>query len=74
MKVVVKLFASLRTNREKEILMDLKEDSTPKTIMEQIYIPEDDVAIIMINGRRKEIDTVIQENDTISFFPPVGGG
>lgn len=74
MKIFVKLFASLRDNREKEQYMDFKEDMTPKDIIENLGIPVEDVAIIMINGRRVELDSQIVENDTIALFPPVGGG
>ena len=73
-KIFVKLFASLRDNREKEQYMDFKEDMTPKDIIENLGIPVEDVAIIMINGRRVELDSQIVENDTIALFPPVGGG
>lgn len=74
MKITVKLFANLRDNREKEQLMDLVKEMTPRDVIEKIGIPFEDVAIIMINGRRKEPDTVLLENDTVALFPPVGGG
>ncbi|TCO77396.1 MoaD/ThiS family protein [Marinisporobacter balticus] len=74
MKIKVKLFATLRINREKEMLMDLPEGATPKDIIGQLSIPEEDVAILFINGRGRKIDTIIAENDTVSIFPPVGGG
>ena len=74
MKLVVKLFASLRAGRAKEIIIELSRASTPKAIIKELNIPEEDVAIIMINGRRSEIDTQLKENDTVSLFPPVGGG
>lgn len=74
MKIVVKLFANLRDNREKEQSMDLREGMTPKDVIEKLEIPFEDVAIIMINGRRKEPDTELVEDDTLALFPAVGGG
>ena len=74
LKIFVKLFANLRDNREKEQYMDFKEGMTPKDVIENLGIPVGDVAIIMINGRRVELDTVILEDDTVALFPPVGGG
>lgn len=56
------------------MLMDLPEGATPKDIIGQLSIPEEDVAILFINGRGRKIDTIIAENDTVSIFPPVGGG
>lgn len=74
MNVVVKLFASLRINNEKEYILDVAEGSTPIDIIHQLNISEEDAAIVMINGRRKELDTVLFEDDIISIFPLVGGG
>lgn len=74
MEVTVKLFASLRIDREKEMIMDLPTGATTLDIIEKLDIPKEDVAIIMINGRGKTLETVIVENDTVSLFPPVGGG
>ena len=74
MKILVKVFANLREGREKEQIMELPEGSTPKDVAKSLLIPFDDVAIIMINGRRAEGDVELLENDTLALFPPVGGG
>ncbi len=74
MKVLVKLFANLRDNREKEQLMDLEEGMVPRDVIEKLGIPFEDVAIIMINGKRKEADALLLQDDTVAIFPPVGGG
>lgn len=74
MNITVRLFANLRINNEKEMLIDLPEGSTPKDIIKLLGITEEDAAIIMINGRSKDFNSIIEENDTVSIFPPVGGG
>lgn len=74
MQVKVKLFATLRNNREKEMMMDLAEGATPKNIIKRLNISEEEATIIMINGRGAKLDTVLADNDIISIFPPVGGG
>ncbi|AOT73257.1 molybdopterin synthase sulfur carrier subunit [Geosporobacter ferrireducens] len=74
MQIKVKLFATLRNNREKEMMMDLAEGATPKDIIERLNISEEEATIIMINGRGAKLDTAIADNDTVSIFPPVGGG
>ncbi|WP_236932645.1 MoaD/ThiS family protein [Geosporobacter ferrireducens] len=73
-QIKVKLFATLRNNREKEMMMDLAEGATPKDIIERLNISEEEATIIMINGRGAKLDTAIADNDTVSIFPPVGGG
>lgn len=74
MQITVKLFATLRNNREKEMTMDLDPNATPKDIIERLNIAQEEAAIIMINGRGAKLDTVLRDNDIVSIFPPVGGG
>jgi molybdopterin converting factor small subunit len=73
-QIKVKLFATLRKNREKEMMMDLVQGATPKDILERLNIREEEATIIMINGRGAIPDQVLEDNDTVSIFPPVGGG
>lgn len=74
MKITVKLFATLRENREKEVLHDIDEGTTPKDIIEGLDIPLKDVTIIMVNGRRVDVETELKDGDVLALFPPVGGG
>lgn len=54
--------------------LDLKEGSTPLEVSQGLKIPEEDVAIIMINGRGAKKDSPLKEGDVLALFPPVGGG
>lgn len=72
--VTVRLFATLRENRGKELFLQFEGKVTPKEIIEKLNIPEEDVAILLINGRDGSLDTYLEDNDVISIFPPVGGG
>lgn len=74
MRITVKLFAGLRTNNKKELFLNIMEGATPRDIIRQLNISEKDATIIMINGRNRGLDTVLYEGDTVSIFPPVGGG
>jgi len=74
MKIKVKLFATLRTNRDKEMDLDLHEKTTPGDILKLLGIPHKDAAIIMINGRHSKLNAGLTENDIVAFFPAVGGG
>ena len=74
MKIRVKLFASLRAKHEKEMELELHETITPADILDLLRIPHEDVAIIMINGRHSKLNAGLTENDTVAFFPAVGGG
>ena len=72
--VKVRLFATLRTNREKEMDMELPEGTAPEEIIRYLGIPAKDAAILMINGRAAMLDTILADSDVLSIFPPVGGG
>lgn len=72
--VTVRLFATLRQNREKEMIMEVPDGATTKDIIERLNIHQKDAAILFINGRGAKLDTILEDNDTVSIFPPLGGG
>ncbi len=74
MQIKVKLFATLRQGRGKEMFLELPEGAASQNIIDRLEIPKEDVAILLINGRDGELDTILKEADTVSIFPPVGGG
>lgn len=74
MQITVRLFATLRDGRGKVIMMEMPIDSMPKDILERLQISEQEVSILLINGKDREMDTPLMESDVLSIFPPVGGG
>jgi len=74
MKITVKLFATFRIGREKIQVMDLQEGTTPESIASALEIDIKDIAILLINGRDREMNSSLAEGDVLSIFPPVGGG
>ena len=74
MNVTVRLFATLREGRGKELSLDLPEGSTPASVAERLGIGIRDIAILLVNGRDGKADGSLAEGDRVSFFPPVGGG
>jgi molybdopterin converting factor small subunit len=74
MQIKVRLFATLREGRGKEMYLELEEDHIPQDIIEKLRIPAEDVAILLINGRDGQLDTKLKDLDVVSIFPPVGGG
>lgn len=73
-KVKVRLFASLRENREKEMEINLNKGSIVLDIIEDLKIDRKDAAIILVNGRIGNINSLLVDNDIVSIFPPIGGG
>ncbi len=74
MNVTVKLFASLRTNRFSVREWRCETDQSVGDVLVDLGIPEEDAALIFINGRHAEPSSVLREGDVLALFPPVGGG
>ena len=74
LKIKVKLFATFRNGRGKEVFFDVEPGAIVENIIEQLGIKEEDIAILLINGRDGKLDSQLKEDDYISLFPPVGGG
>lgn len=74
MQIKVRLFATLREGRGKELFLDFENEATPGMIFQQLAIPEKEVAILLVNGMDGKPDQGLKDGDTVSIFPPVGGG
>lgn len=74
MKIEVRLFATLRENRDKIMAMDLVEGTTSRDIIAKLDIAAEEAAILLINGRHGSLDSPLKDKDVVSIFPPVGGG
>ncbi len=74
MKIEVRLFATLRNGRKKTLNIEVDRDSPVIEILELLDIRQEDVALLLVNGRDRDLDTLLVEGDVLSLFPPVGGG
>ena len=74
MTVTVKLFATLREGRGKVIPLEYDTMPDLRTITAELQIPEEDIAILLLNGQDARLGDVPKDSDVISIFPPVGGG
>lgn len=73
-KTLVKLFATLREGRDKTVHVPWHDRLTPRMILKELAIPEEEVAILLVNGRTGTMDQPLEREDYLSVFPPVGGG
>ncbi len=74
MDIEVRFFATLREGRGKKVYLDYEEGIDSYNIIRLFKIKEEDVAILLINGRNGELNTKLSKGDIVSIFPPVGGG
>jgi molybdopterin converting factor small subunit len=78
-EVELYLYGSLRKyapDREigEGMVMHLKKKSTINDLLSLLMIPSKEIKIILVNGRHKELDEIISENDRIAIFPAIAGG
>lgn len=74
MKVTIKLFATLRNGRGKVLEKNYPQETLIKDIVKDLGIDEKDVAILLKNGISATMDNEPLDGDTLSIFPPIGGG
>ena len=74
MQITVKLFANFRNNRFKDTLKTISPNTTVRKIVQELAIAEEELGVILINGRHGRVDQILAEGDALSLFPLVGGG
>jgi sulfur-carrier protein len=74
MHVTVKLFATFRNGRFKIEERELAAGTVCRDVVLSLGLTEEEIGIIMINGRHGNLDQALMEKDTLSLFPLVGGG
>ena len=74
MQIKINLFASLRKDRFDSAQREFPEGTTIQSLLSDLAISENDAAIIFVNGRHAELVAPMRDGDTVSLFPPIGGG
>jgi len=74
MQVTVKLFATFRNGRFKADQQEHPVGTDCRTIMRGLGLTEEEIGVVLVNGRHAALDHVLHEGDTLSLFPLVGGG
>lgn len=72
--IEVRLFATLRTGRGKIINLPADGIETGADILQHFDIPQEEVAIFLINGFHSKPEDTVKDGDILAIFPPVGGG
>jgi molybdopterin synthase sulfur carrier subunit len=79
MPLQIFLNASLRLyvpgyNPYKGITLEVPPGTAVSSLISQLSIPLKEVTLIMINGRRQQPDFLLQGDERVGLFPPIGGG
>lgn len=74
MTIEVRLFATLRAGRGKVLSIETAEGSLVGDVIDKVGIDLGEIAILLVNGRTGRPEMVLDEEDYLSLFPPIGGG
>ena len=74
MKIEIRLFATFRENRGKIVWLDCPAGTTVGDALASVDILPADVSILLRNGLDTDLQVPLQDGDSLSLFPPVGGG
>ncbi|HNX92276.1 MAG TPA: MoaD/ThiS family protein [Syntrophomonas sp.] len=74
MQVKVKLFATFRKGRFKEQEMELENGCTVGWVIDHLRLPRRELGVVFLNGLSAADTRQLQDGDTLSIFPMVGGG
>jgi sulfur carrier protein ThiS len=77
MKVQVNMYANLRQYSpgcEGSFTLNIACGSTLKNLIDTLNIPQSVNIVILINGRRADVETHLSPEDKITLFPPLEGG
>ena len=77
MKVNVNLYVNLKKyapSGDSSFEIQLESGATVKTVFEILKIPDDEKAIVLVNGRNADESNPLKEKDTITLYSPISGG
>lgn len=73
--ISVKLFATLsQYTPDSSDQYPVKAGSTVSDLVKQLNVPEKDVKLIFVNNKKGMLASVLNNNDRVGLFPPIGGG
>jgi molybdopterin converting factor small subunit len=73
-EITVKVFADLRKFAPSVSHQTVSPGETIARIIRRLDIPASKVTVVFLNARHANLDDIIHPGDTLSLFPPVGGG
>lgn len=54
--------------------VEVRPGTTVRELASSLNLPENEVKLVMVNGVIASLDQVLQGDERVAFFPPVGGG
>lgn len=74
MKIIVNLFATFRVDRFKQQERDYSPGITLREVVVDVGVNPEEIGMGLVNGRHALLDQALNDGDTLSLFPLLGGG
>ena len=73
---IVRLNLTLKKYNQNEEFLEVRiqQDTPLKTVLGQIGLPEEEVGLIIRNGRWQPRECTVREDDELDLFPILSGG
>lgn len=69
------LFVTLsRYLPENSAAFKFEDNKTVQDLISDLNLPDDQVKLIFVNGRKESRQYILKSGDRVGLFPPVGGG
>ena len=59
---------------ESHNVFEIEPGITIRELVSQLEIPEYEVNLIFVNGKKANLDSIITGGERVALFPPLGGG
>ncbi len=74
MQIRVRLIGAFRIERFKEEIREVASESRVQQIVDELQISNRILGIVLINGVHAGVEDILQDGDTLSLLPILGGG
>ena len=75
MHITVKCFATFRGFQPEDgENFPISDGETVGAVIDRLGIPKDQLRLVFVNSTHSSLDTVLNDGDTLGFFPAIGGG
>ncbi|OIP91603.1 MAG: hypothetical protein AUK55_10840 [Syntrophobacteraceae bacterium CG2_30_61_12] len=54
--------------------LEVPRGTSVRQLIQRLGLPEDEVKLVMVNGIVTKLDAVLEGDERVALFPPVGGG
>jgi molybdopterin synthase sulfur carrier subunit len=54
--------------------LEIQPGTSVAQVLARLGLPAKEVTLIMVDGRRQEADYILQGEERLGLFPPIGGG